>query len=181
MADNGPKPSNPPEDLDPSTALPRTLALLRTKNDTSRFVGLAMLKTLLDNHPSLRDDSATIKDSWAAISPTFLDRLLRATESKRKKSKDEARGMVDLAVSVIHTFAVLLSAKGEQDAKLIGRGKGLIGALLKWWVSSPQRLHIDRYADVIPARQKPRRSLCRHSLLSPVSRRGLLLYGRLTI
>lgn len=125
--------SVPPEALDPATALPHTLSLLRTKDDTSRFVGLALLKSLLDNQSTLRDDASAVTDCWTAISPSFLDRLLRATESKGKKSKDEAQRMVDLAVAVIHRFTVLLPEEAKGGKKLVERAKGLVAALLNWY------------------------------------------------
>ena len=119
--------------LDPAFDLPRTLSLLQTKNDTSRFVGLALLKSLLDNQISLRDDGKIITECWTAISASFLDRLLRArAKATEGKSKDEARDMVELAVAVIHTFAMLLP--NQSDGKLLGRAKGLIAVLVGSYV-----------------------------------------------
>ena len=119
--------------LDPAFDLPRTLSLLQTKNDTSRFVGLALLKSLLDNQISLRDDGKIITECWTAISASFLDRLLRAgAKATEGKSKDEARDMVELAVAVIHTFALLLP--NQSDGKLLGRAKGLIAVLVDSYV-----------------------------------------------
>ncbi|KAI9826392.1 MAG: hypothetical protein M1832_000309 [Thelocarpon impressellum] len=119
---------------DPSAALDKTVTLLRTKDDTSRFVGLALLKSLLDSQQAVREDPDALSRCWAAISPSFLDRLLRATESE-KTSRDDANGMLNLAVAVIHTFTVLLPADVRGQAKLVGRAAGLIGALV---ISSPQ-------------------------------------------
>ncbi|XXH05134.1 hypothetical protein Hte_011559 [Hypoxylon texense] len=103
--------------------------LLKTKDDTSRFVGLALLKSVLDNSPELQDEKGVIVSLWNSISPKFLDRLLRTgaqSGPEQKNSKD----MLDLAVAVIHTFAVLLPNEAKQDAKLIGRIPRLANAVL---------------------------------------------------
>ena len=121
-----------PNDADP---FDRTISLLRSRDDTSRFVGLALVKSLLDNQPALREDAAIISQVWAAISPTFLDRLLRAEESG-KKTKEEAKGMVDLAVAVIHSFTVLLPEETRGDERLVGRAEGLVACLVKRSVGS---------------------------------------------
>ncbi|KAI1143926.1 DUF1941-domain-containing protein [Hypoxylon sp. FL0543] len=104
--------------------------LLRTKDDTSRFVGLALLKSVLDNSPELQSDEAVISSLWNSISPKFLDRLLRAgsqSGSEQKNSKD----MLDLAVAVIHTFAILLPDEARRDEKLLGRIPRLTNAVLQ--------------------------------------------------
>ena len=55
----------------------KLLELLKTKDDTSRFVGLALLKTVLDNG-QLVQDTELIHEIWESISPKFIKRLLRA-------------------------------------------------------------------------------------------------------
>ena len=111
---------------DPQAALAQTLMLLKSKNDTSRFVGLSLLRTLLDTHVSLRDDPVTITRCWIAISPKFLKKLLQARRTD-KRSEDEAHNMVTLAVSVIYAFTVLL----EQEALEEQQVTGLCGALIE--------------------------------------------------
>ncbi|SLM39367.1 hypothetical protein LPUS_09893 [Lasallia pustulata] len=116
--------------LDPPKGLQQALALLKARDDTSRFVGLALLKSILDNNVELQNDPKTVSECWAAIPTKFVDRLLRAGESG-KKSKEEAKSMVELAVAVIHTFVVLLPKTSHEDEKLLGRTEGLMSALIK--------------------------------------------------
>jgi hypothetical protein len=101
-------------------------SLLRAKDDTKRFVGLALLKSVLDN-PSLQQDDQTIQSLWASLSPVFLDRLLRTGS---KASTKNAKEMLDLAVSILHTFAVLLPDASKTDAKFLDRIPGLVNAVL---------------------------------------------------
>jgi len=102
--------------------------LLTAKNDTSRFVGLALLKTVLDNHGQLARDSERIRNLWEAISPKFFDRLLRAYGNE-KVNKQEAKDMVDLAVSVLHTFSTILPEESRSEKRLFGRISPLVKAL----------------------------------------------------
>ncbi|KAI5928500.1 Neurochondrin-domain-containing protein [Camillea tinctor] len=98
----------------PQTIIPRHVrkplfnvkALLKNKNDTSRFVGLTLLKQALDTYPELQDDKVEIASLWDSISPRFLDRLL-LTGTKVESNPDHARQMLDFAVGVIRTFALL--------------------------------------------------------------------------
>ncbi|KAI1804410.1 DUF1941-domain-containing protein [Daldinia bambusicola] len=100
--------------------------LLKTKDDTSRFVGLALLKSVLDNSPELQSEKEVL---WDSISPKFLDRLLR-TGSQSSSEQKSSRDMLDLAIAVIHTFAILLPDDAKQDAKLLGRIPRLAKAVL---------------------------------------------------
>ncbi len=99
--------------------------LLKTKNDTSQFVGLALLKSVLDNTPKLRDDKVAIARLWEAIPPSFVQRLLRTGSTKK-----DARDMLDLAVAVLHTFAILLPEDRKGDAALVDRIPLLVASLL---------------------------------------------------
>ena len=112
----------------PSAALDQTLQLLKAKDDTSRFVGLSLLRTLLSSQPDLQNDSQVIRRCWNAISPRFLDRLLKA-KANEKRDQKEADAMVALAIAVLHHFAMLLSLTRDIDEKLTGRVGGLVGAL----------------------------------------------------
>ncbi|KAI2630645.1 DUF1941-domain-containing protein [Hypoxylon sp. NC1633] len=103
--------------------------LLKTKDDTSRFVGLALLKSVLDNSPKLQSDPEVIVSLWDSISPSFLDRLLR-TGSQSSLDKKDSKDMLDLAVAVIHTFAILLPNAAKQNTKLINRIPKLTQAIL---------------------------------------------------
>ena len=113
----------------PNATFQRMITLLKAKDDTSRFVGLALLKSVLDNQIQLRDDETSIRALWEAISPKFLDRLLRAAAND-KVTKEEAKDMVDLAVSVLHTFTILLPEDARADKRLTGRVGSLINALV---------------------------------------------------
>ncbi|RDW59565.1 hypothetical protein BP6252_12652 [Coleophoma cylindrospora] len=108
-------------------------SLLRAKDDTSRFVGLALLKSVLDNG-AISQDAAKIQVIWESLSPKFLDRLLKAGQSQ-KINKAEARDMVDLAVAVLHTFTILLPESSQNVSRLLGRSGPLVNALVQ---SSPE-------------------------------------------
>ncbi|KAL2064316.1 hypothetical protein VTL71DRAFT_4810 [Oculimacula yallundae] len=103
--------------------------LLKAKDDTSRFVGLALLKTVLDNG-HLIDDPQRLRLLWEALSPKFLDRLLRAHRNE-KVSKADSKDMVDLAVAVLHTFSILLPEEAQRDKRLTGRIAPLVKALVQ--------------------------------------------------
>jgi hypothetical protein len=118
-----------PAAADPTSALERMRGLLSAKDDTSRFVGLALLKSLLDNQPQLREGVAQLVIIWDAISPKFLDRLLKSGQN-RNTTKQEANDMVDIAVAVLHTFAILLPAEARNDKRLVGRSATLVNALV---------------------------------------------------
>jgi hypothetical protein len=104
--------------------------LLKAKDDTSRFVGLALLKSVLDTQAQLREDATLVSSLWEAISPKFLDRLLRAAKNDRV-TRDEAKNMVDIAVGVLHTFAILLPEESREDKRLVGRTYSLVNCLVQ--------------------------------------------------
>lgn len=112
-----------------TVTIQRIQALLETKDDTSRFVGLALLKSVLDNSPQLREDEATITALWQSVSPKFLDRLLRSGAKQPSSSKD-AENMMDIAVAVLHTFSVLLPDRVRCSPGLVGRAPALVQAVL---------------------------------------------------
>jgi bifunctional ADP-heptose synthase (sugar kinase/adenylyltransferase) len=115
--------------VDPSETFDKLQALLKAKDHTSRFVGLALLKTVLDNG-QLSKDQDKIRISWEAMSPKFLDSLLRAQQNE-KVSKSDAKDMVDLAVSVLHTFTILLPETSRKEKRLTGRVAPLVNALIQ--------------------------------------------------
>ncbi len=119
--------------VDPAAALQHTRGLLSAKDDTSRFVGLALLKSILDNQPLLRADVGQMAALWEAISPKFLDRLLRAGQNQ-KLTKEEARNMMDIAVAVLHTFTNLLPEEILDNKRLVGRAPALVNALIDRYV-----------------------------------------------
>lgn len=101
------------------------LGLLRKHDDTSRFVGLALLKPVLEqelvqlDNINERESVETIQRAWDAIPAKFLDRLLKA-RSKEGRSKGEAEDMVGVAVAVLQAFTGLLESP-HTDEKFIGR------------------------------------------------------------
>lgn len=111
-----------------SATLAKIQGLLKSKDDTSRFVGLALLKSVLDNG-QLAQDQERLRTLWESISPKFIDRLLRSRPSD-KVTASEARDMTDLAVAVLHTFTVLLPEDCQKDVRLVGRTPPLIKALV---------------------------------------------------
>ncbi|ROW12291.1 hypothetical protein VMCG_00634 [Cytospora schulzeri] len=116
-----------------SVTIEKIRELLKTKNDTSRFVGLALLKSVLDNSQQLREDEAAITTLWQSVSPKFLDRLLRSGSKQSSSSKD-AKDMIDIAVAVLHTFSVLLP---DEAKKASGDTTQLILQTLLTLVSYP--------------------------------------------
>ena len=113
---------------DNPSAFEKIQELLKSKDDTSRFVGLALLKSVLDNG-QLAQSPEQLRTLWESISPKFVDRLLRARPSG-KVTDPEARNMVDLAVSVLHTFTVLLPEECQKDPRVSGRTSPLVRALV---------------------------------------------------
>lgn len=120
---------NTSNDPEAAVTIERIQALLKTKNDTSRFVGLALLKSVLDNSPQLREDEEAVKTLWHSVSPKFLDRLLRSG-AKQGPSPKDARDMIDIAVAVVHIFSVLLPDDSRKDSSLVGRIPALVAVIL---------------------------------------------------
>lgn len=108
----------PSGDQGDQASIDKIKSLLQAKDDTQRFVGLALLKSVLDNTPALRDENETIQELWTSIPVKFLDRLLR---TGAKPSNANAKDMLDLAISVLHTFALLLPDEARGEARFTGR------------------------------------------------------------
>ncbi len=123
---------------DNAAGLQQIKALLKAKDDTSRFVGLALLKSVLDAQAQLREDAALVSTLWEPISPKFLARLLRAAKND-KITNEEAKNMVDIAVGVLHTFAVLLPEKVEveEDKRFVERIGELVNCLVTRYENHP--------------------------------------------
>ena len=124
-----------------ATSLDKVRQFLGAKDDTSRFVGLALLKSVLYNSLELQSDEDTITSLWNCISPKFLDRLLR-TGSNPGKDQKHSKDMLDLAVAVIHTFAILLPSDAKQDPRFLNRIPKLTTAVLYRY--APSRMSIKR-------------------------------------
>ena len=113
--------------------LEKALDFLKAKDDTSRFVGLALLKPVLEQELTQQDDTreggipTVIEQCWGAIPVKFLDRLLKAKPDGRK-TKEESENMVGLAVAVLHAFMTILEAP-EKDDRFVGRVPLLMSAL----------------------------------------------------
>ena len=109
------------------------LGLLKKHDDTSRFVGLALLKPVLEQEliqldsTNERESVETIQRAWDAIPAKFLDRLLKA-RSKEGRSRGEAEDMVGVAVAVLQAFTGLLESP-HTDEKFIGRVPVLMSIL----------------------------------------------------
>ncbi|KAK5652504.1 hypothetical protein OQA88_10409 [Cercophora sp. LCS_1] len=112
-----------------ANSVPKIQALLSAKDDTSRFVGLALLKSVLDNSREIRENEETVTTLWESISPKFLDRLIR-TGSRNDSARKNGNDMLDLAISVLHTFAALLPEEKKEDGRMINRIPQLVACLL---------------------------------------------------
>lgn len=119
----------------PSLSLAQIQTLLKTKDDTSRFTGLALLKSVLDNSEAIRQDEETVVELWSSISPKFLDRLIKTGAKSRSESGKDAREMLSLAVSVIHTFSSLLPERTKREESLVNRIPPLMNAILPRYAS----------------------------------------------
>lgn len=107
----------------PPKELETALDLLKKTDDTSRFVGLALLKPVLEQGLSQqnREDEGhhtLILRCWKAIPAKFLDGLLNAKPGKT--SREEANNMVALAVAILHAFMRLMDSC-HTNAKFVGR------------------------------------------------------------
>lgn len=114
----------------PGATFEKMKDLLKAKDDTSRFVGLALLKSVLDNEQQLVKNTERLQILWESISSKFLDRLLRA-QFGGKIDKAQAKDMVDLAVAVLHTFSILLPEDVRRGPQLTGRTGPLVKALIQ--------------------------------------------------
>ncbi|KAM0812470.1 putative DUF1941 family protein [Seiridium cardinale] len=127
---HAPEEQGPQPDNAKATSAEHIQQLLKAKDDTSRFVGLALLKSTLDASEELRSDQSVVDALWSSISPKFLDRLLR-TGSKPGTKQTDSREMLDLAVNVIYIFTVLLPDHSKSKSKLIDRVPLLVDAVLQ--------------------------------------------------
>ena len=116
-----------------SKDLEKALEFLKAKDDTSRFVGLALLKPVLEQELSKQSATeeegtrAVIEQCWRAIPVKFLDRLLKA-KSEGKRTGTQAGSMISLAVAVLHAFLTIVDTP-EKDDRFVGRVPLLMSAL----------------------------------------------------
>ncbi|KAG9253937.1 Neurochondrin-domain-containing protein [Emericellopsis atlantica] len=113
---------------DPAASLDRIRQFLRSRDDTQRFVGLALARSILDNHPELREDQHVVQSLWECIEPKFLDRLLKTGSDP---ANQEAKDMLDLSISILHTFSVLLPDESRRSVRFVARIPRVIAALLQ--------------------------------------------------
>lgn len=108
--------------------------LLKAKDDTSRFVGLALLKSVLDNSEELRNNQEAVRGLWKSVPSKFLDRLIKTGSRQQSQSENNknARDMLDLAVAIIHTFAALVPEENKRDSRFTERIPHLVACLLNW-------------------------------------------------
>ncbi|KAI0194152.1 DUF1941-domain-containing protein [Astrocystis sublimbata] len=88
--------------------IPKIHQLLAAKDDTSRFVGLLLLRTVLDKHAS-ELQHGQVEALWSSVSPKFLDRLIRTGSRPASEPRKQSGDMLDVAVAVIYTFTKLLN------------------------------------------------------------------------
>lgn len=124
-SENSSQPTGQATDIEASLA--KVKPLLKSKNDTQRFVGLALLKSLLDNTPEIRNDEAVIQDLWSHISPKFLTRLLR---TGTHRSNPDAKEILDIGIAILYTFSVLLAEADTATAAFTERMHLLVDAAL---------------------------------------------------
>lgn len=86
-----------------SQTVEQCLGFLSRKDDTSRFVGLAMLSSLLTH---LQDRAALVR-CWEALDPRFLDRLLKSGACASPEGGGELKKLV--------WYQVLRGARGREE------------------------------------------------------------------
>ena len=112
-------------------SLDSVLALFKAGDDTSNFVAISLLRSLLDERQELREDQAVITKCWNSIPSKFLGRLLKAKPTE-KRTKDEAQSMVSLAVAIIHTFVNLLPREIVEDPSFNSHADQLVAVVPSW-------------------------------------------------
>lgn len=125
------------EALDPQDVanIEKIKVLLKSKsgNDTQKFAGLALLKSVLDNSPRLQANTEVIFDLWTSMDGKFVSRLIKtgSKPSSKGKDTDESKSsMLQLGVYVLHTFAILLPETALGEPKFTDRIPALIPAVL---------------------------------------------------
>lgn len=126
----------PQQQTGQSDPIQNAQTLLRAKDDTSRFVGLALLKSVLDNSEELRNNQEAVRGLWKSVPSKFLDRLIKTGSRQQSQSEGggnkNARDMLDLAVAIIHTFAALVPEENKRDSRFTERIPHLVACLLNW-------------------------------------------------
>ncbi|KAI0165868.1 DUF1941-domain-containing protein [Xylariaceae sp. FL1272] len=132
-----------------SAEIQKVRQLLAARDDTSRFVGLLLLKTTLDNHASsMQYEQITERPGfaklislniWDSVPAKFLDRLIRTGSGPSSNKEEQSRNMLNVAVAVIYTFTKLLN-DCALDEKLYLRITGLINATLHASEETTQRI-----------------------------------------
>ena len=92
-------------------ALDKILQLLQSRDDTTKFMGLALLRgalKMIDNEDKQASFAAIAPGCWDAIPSTFLDRLFNQF-TKMTEGNTDAKAMFELAVGITHAFVCMLS------------------------------------------------------------------------
>jgi hypothetical protein len=135
------------EQSEQNASVQKIQSLLKVKDDTSRFVGLALLKSVLDNSQELREDQGTMATLWESIPPKFLDRMIR-TGSRPNTARSDGHHMLDIVIAILHTFVSLLPEKLAKDGKMLDRIPHLVACLLHWYginpLNIPPRAHTEQ-------------------------------------
>lgn len=99
-------------------AFGQILPLLLDKTDTKRFVGLSLLKSLLDTKEDARNNEKLVAGAWKSLQTKYLAKLLRQKHTE-KTSVEDALCYNQLAISVIHTFIKLAGPGPTFRAELV--------------------------------------------------------------
>ncbi|BFZ62889.1 hypothetical protein YB2330_003999 [Saitoella coloradoensis] len=79
--------------------LQQCLTLLKASDDTSKFVALTIIPAILSRDPSLAPVC------WAALTHSFIDRLLRTKSRTTADEQNAVNDLHELAVMILHSFA----------------------------------------------------------------------------
>lgn len=122
------------------------LCYLKDGDDTSKFIGLSQLRSILVENPELRFNQDLIFNCWVAIPPRFLFRLLRATDYRGERTLDRDY-IFGLAVAIIHAVPSLLSGSSGDGKEFHDQIPRLLAALKSRYVETARlrgRLCLDR-------------------------------------
>jgi hypothetical protein len=110
-------------------AIQKIESLLREKNDTSRFVGLALLKPILEK-PEVQQNEETVIRLWDFLPATFLKRILRQGVAADRQDAESA-SFASIAISLVHAFIVILPESKQTDVKFVALIPLLVESLVK--------------------------------------------------
>ncbi|KTW27931.1 uncharacterized protein T551_02898 [Pneumocystis jirovecii RU7] len=103
------------------TIIPRCFSLMKSKENTQKFVALAMLPSILSKAPS------RALECWKELDFQWIDRLLKSEEPSDNKTQNISLEYKTLALNILTSFASFPEL--SQDPNMINRIPSLISIL----------------------------------------------------